>query len=378
MSERALLGGETIREDIGTETPLAMPAIMTLAASGRLLAAARALELAVDLARARGSLFALARFLPLRALVALRRGDLLAAESDAGECLELAGEPGWELASAMAAAVLAAVCLERGDLDRARELIAPLDHVAGAEESIALQILSEVRIRLLIAGDEPEAALIKLEHYVEWAHSCGIDARVGLIPWRPLSALAHHGAGEVEPARRLADEAIAAARDFGAATEIGAALIAAGLIAAGRERVHPLREAVTVLAGTDARLDHARALVELGRALADDGDLTAGREALAQGMDRAGRCTATALVAQARSALVKAGARPRRTATTGVQALTASQLRVARLAAGGMTNREIAQALFLTVRTVELHLSNAYRTLGIKSRAQLRALVEPT
>ena len=65
------------------------------------------------------------------------------------------------------------------------------------------------------------------------------------------------------------------------------------------------------------------------------------------------------------------GARPRRSALSGVDALTASELRVCQHAADGMTNAEIAQTLFVTRRTVETHLGNAYRKLDIKSRAEL-------
>ena len=71
--------------------------------------------------------------------------------------------------------------------------------------------------------------------------------------------------------------------------------------------------------------------------------------------------------------MVVAGARPRRRAITGRGALTASELRVAELAAGGLTNKEIAQARFVTLRTVEMHLSNAYRKLEISSRQELGA-----
>jgi len=65
------------------------------------------------------------------------------------------------------------------------------------------------------------------------------------------------------------------------------------------------------------------------------------------------------------------GARPRKLVQTGVDALTASERRVARMAAEGMTNKDIAQALFVTVKAVEVHLSNAYRKLGIDSRRRL-------
>jgi DNA-binding NarL/FixJ family response regulator len=88
-------------------------------------------------------------------------------------------------------------------------------------------------------------------------------------------------------------------------------------------------------------------------------------------MDLAHRSGATVLAAAAHQQLLAAGMRPRRVAVTGLEALTANQRRVAELAAQGMTNSDIAHTLFVTVRTVEMHLSNAYTKLGITSRHQL-------
>jgi DNA-binding CsgD family transcriptional regulator len=88
-------------------------------------------------------------------------------------------------------------------------------------------------------------------------------------------------------------------------------------------------------------------------------------------MELAYTCGAAALVERAREELVATGARPRRALRTGVDALTPSELRVARLAADGMTNREIAATLFVTTRTVEIHLTHAYQKLDISSREQL-------
>lgn len=84
------------------------------------------------------------------------------------------------------------------------------------------------------------------------------------------------------------------------------------------------------------------------------------------------RCGAKARVERAHEELALAGARPRRVALTGLDALTPSERRVAKMAAGGMTNKEIAQSLFVTLRTIEMHLSNAYRKLQIRSRHELR------
>ena len=126
-----------------------------------------------------------------------------------------------------------------------------------------------------------------------------------------------------------------------------------------------------MLAVSDARLEHARALTELGALLRRRGERSAARERLGQALDLAHHCGGLAIAERARQELRIAGARPRRDALRGRDALTPSELRVARMAADGMTNRSIAQALFVTLRTVELHLTSSYAKLGIGSRTEL-------
>ena len=102
------------------------------------------------------------------------------------------------------------------------------------------------------------------------------------------------------------------------------------------------------------------------------------RTQLERALDVAHRCGARRVAARARAELVAAGAKPRRDAITGRDALTASELRVARLAAEGLANREIAQSLFITTKTAKGHLSRVYHKLGITRRGQLpRALIGP-
>jgi DNA-binding CsgD family transcriptional regulator len=151
------------------------------------------------------------------------------------------------------------------------------------------------------------------------------------------------------------------------------ALRTAGLVTGGEDGVRPLKQAVEVLATSTARLEHARALVDLGTALRHANQLEPARERLRSGLDLAHRCRAGALAERARAELLIAGARPRRDALHGRDALTASELRVARMAAEGMTNREIAQALFVTTKTIETHLHHAFQKLDVDSRTQLGA-----
>jgi DNA-binding NarL/FixJ family response regulator len=131
-----------------------------------------------------------------------------------------------------------------------------------------------------------------------------------------------------------------------------------------------LAEAVAVLEDSCARLELARALTALGAARRRVGYRRDAREPLRRRLDLATRCGAVALAAQARQELVAAGARPR-PADLGAEALTASELRVGRMAAQGMTNRQIAESLFITTKTVKAHLGHIFSKLYITSRTQL-------
>ena len=126
-----------------------------------------------------------------------------------------------------------------------------------------------------------------------------------------------------------------------------------------------------MLAGSPALLERARSLGELGAALRRSGRRADAREPLAEALELAARCGAPPLAARVREELGALGVRPRREWRTGVDALTPGELRVARLAADGHTNREIAQALYVTLKTVEGHLARAYAKLGIAGRVGL-------
>ena len=192
-----------------------------------------------------------------------------------------------------------------------------------------------------------------------------------VIPWRSAGALLYAALGRREEARRLAEEELSSARRFGAARALGGALRAAGLVAGGDKGVELLREAVGVLERSSAQLEFARALTDLGAALRRQRQRAAARDPLRRALDLAHRCGAGPLAEHARLELLATGARPRRVVLSGLDALTASERRVAQMAANGPTNREIAEALFVTQRTIETHLSHVYRKLGITTRSEL-------
>jgi DNA-binding NarL/FixJ family response regulator len=132
-----------------------------------------------------------------------------------------------------------------------------------------------------------------------------------------------------------------------------------------------------VLEPSPARLEHARVLVDIGATLRAAGQRTQAREPLLEGLALATRCGARVLAGRAREELRAIGLRPRTTDHTGVDSLTPSERRVAGLAAAGSTNREIAQTLFVTEKTVETHLGRTFRKLDISSRRQLPDVLAP-
>ena len=228
------------------------------------------------------------------------------------------------------------------------------------------------RGRLALRMGDPGAALADLEEAGRRSLAIAYVNPMALM-WRSYAALAAARLGERDRARELIAEELEIARRFGAPEPIGEALRVQALLAPSAEMVELAREAVDVLAGSELRVAHARALIDLGAALRRGGHRRDAREPLREGLDLANRCGSVVETDRALDELRATGARPRRPALSGVDALSAQERRVAAMAAEGLSNREIAEALFLTRRTVEMHLTGAYRKLDVAGRADLPA-----
>jgi DNA-binding CsgD family transcriptional regulator len=336
----------------------------------RLDEAAVALDAGINEAQLRGSTPMLFQLSAVRADTALRAGDLDLAEDYARRAHQLGRELGAEHAGLL---WLPVVLLERGRSDDAVELVRPLDFPS-MTNSFETNVIAH-RGRVRIAHGNDEAGLADLLEVDRRSAAGGLPLSV-LTDWTRAATTALARLGRPDEARELAGGELQDARSFAAPRRLGIALATAGALDPDVTGVARLREGVEVLDRCGARLEHARALVDLGVALRAHGDLEAGRTALFGGLDEAHRCGGWALAERARSELVAAGARPRRAALRGPDALTPAELRVARMAADGLSNREIAQALFVSTKTVEVQISHAYAKLGIHSRAGLGAALQ--
>lgn len=254
---------------------------------------------------------------------------------------------------------------------------------AAADAALAeigpLQELGPAHVDLLptrgavhLASMRPGEALADLTAFAAYIDAFGDYVRP--FPWRGVLAQAQLATGDEAAARATAGEHVAAERHWGAPGRLSAALRTLARVHVGEPReLELLEEAIALVESTPLRLELARSRVALGLALRRAGRRTDARAALERGADIAYACHAIPLVEQAHEELSVLGARPRRYAFSGAGSLTASERRAAELAAGGATNRQIAQQLYVTVKTVESHLANAYRKLDIRSRRQLPA-----
>ena len=161
------------------------------------------------------------------------------------------------------------------------------------------------------------------------------------------------------------------ARAWGAKRPIGVALRVQGVAEGGEAGIELLRESLEVLKSSSAKLELARTMVELGAALRRAGNDGEASDLLQEGLDLAVRAGSQPLVEQAETELAATGARPERLLLSGVESLTASERRVADFAVGGLSSKDIAQALFLTTKAVDEHLNDVYRKLGIDSLSDL-------
>ena len=301
-----------------------------------------------------------------------RRGELADAEAQARWALERASGI-WAID---ALAHLVETLVERDALDDAaaelRRMTPPL-----TSHTVVVTGYLMARGQLLMAQGKCQEAL---QDYLACGERCErLGIIDGLYAWRSEAAIAHALLGHEAKARELARAALEVARGFGRPRSLGVTLRAAGLVEGGDRGLDLLGEAVTVLGRSQAPVELARALTDHGAALRRAGQRITARTQLERGLDLAHHWGARRIARQARAELIAAGAKPRRDAITGRDALTASELRVARLAAAGRTNREIAQELFITTKTASAHLSRAYRKLDVTRRSQLpEALVSKT
>jgi DNA-binding NarL/FixJ family response regulator len=303
----------------------------------------------------------------------LRRGDLVAAEEslrEADEAFSLWGHDVY--ANANSRSVLVEVLRERGRLEEAERLIEEIGEVPSATQAAGSWLTA--RIGLLIATNRAEEACVAADELAALGEAIPDASRLW---WRSLKAEALDRMGRRDEAIALAREELEVTRAFGAPAWLGRTLRILGTLEgeAGLER---LRESTEVLERSTARLEHAKALAALGFGLRRARKPTAARDPLRRSLELAAACGADSLTGQVRAELRAAGARPRRATLGGVESLTASERRVADLAAGGRTNREIAQELYVTLKTVEVHLSNAYRKLDIRSRRELPGVLSET
>jgi DNA-binding NarL/FixJ family response regulator len=349
------------------DAPLAvMHALYGLTAAGRFEQAATAYSAAIDHAQRKGDMLGIAVLQLFRASLRHQQGQLLAAEEDLRPVGPAADQDGPNF-RAYRAAYLSLVLLERDELDEASALISAPVNVSAAGNRLFLQYSSGC---VHLAAGRADAALSELLAVGTAAAQLGVQ-NPAWLPWRSAAALALRRVDRPEEARAMAHDELRLARSWGAPRAIGVALRTVAALADGTDTIEHLREAVTELAGACAELEHAHALVDLGAALRRANSRRDARPHLREGVELANRCGAAALVTRGNAELAATGARPRSVMLTGRDELTVSERRVAQLAAGGLTNRDIAQTLFVTVKTVELHLSRSYRKLDITSRKQL-------
>ena len=364
LLDRALASGARAEEV--ADSPIGQIIATGLMWSDQLERALDFFEALLAEARRRGSVLGYLA-ITYRSDAAYRAGRLLEAEADAREALALVSEYGYSWDVQGTTAFLAQVLLERGECVEALGLL----EAPGMEApSPSLTIVLHVKARLLMALGRVPEAIAALRECGELLARWEMNNPT-LTPWRSTLAIALRETGDLEEAAALAGEQVRLARAVGAPRAVGISLRTAGVVKGGGEGVELIREALSELEPGEARLETARTLVELGSALRAARNDTDARTPLERGVDLAHRCGATALRDHGVAELVATGARPRRYVMTGRDALTAAEGRVAGLAADGMANRDIAQALFVTQKTVEKHLTSAYGKLGIASRAEL-------
>jgi DNA-binding CsgD family transcriptional regulator len=339
--------------------------------AGALARAVQVYGASIAFAAQRGNRLTVAWQSTMRSKASLRLGELRSAEADARLAVTLfevgSGEPG----IAWCVSHLLDALLARGSLDEADELVGRFSATTHAGPTLPVALLRTSLAHLYLARGHATAALRE-------ARAAGqlVSATISnpyCCDWRAVAAQALLALGRVAEAQRIAEDELADARRYAIPEAEGASLRTLGLILGGADGVAALRASVAVLDRAEGRLEHARSLLELGIALRLRGDQSEARGVLQTALDEASGMGASGIADRAHGELIAGGARLRRDhrALSGRELLTASEDRVAVLAAGGLSNRDIAQRQFVTVKTVQSHLRDIYRKLDVSARDEL-------
>jgi DNA-binding CsgD family transcriptional regulator len=366
LAARALGDGRLLAEQTADSLSFYV-VVYALVLADRFELAEAALDDAIADSRARGSAVGFAMASSVRSELDYGRGAVADSMAEARNSIEAREPP---LPNALGWLVRALV--ERGELEAAGRVLRESPYGEELPNLLTFGNLLHAHGELLVAQGKTRQGLELFLEVLRRSEPLG-PRRVIAVEGGLAATIAFGALGDTAEARRRAADAVERARAWGTASLLGRCLRVQGLVEGGREGIERLSEAVSLLVESPRRLEHARALVDLGAALRRAGHRREARDPLRQGLDLAYACGATALLERARTELRAAGARPRRVRLTGVDALTPSERRVAEMAAQGLTNREIAQALFVTPRTIETHLGHAYQKLDIGSREELRA-----
>jgi len=305
----------------------------------------------------------------MRGELAYARGQIARAESYARAAVEVARQRGFLVGPAsLWLALLIDVLIERDALDAAEHEL-EVSGFGGLAPIVLAMPLKHSRGCLLLAQGRTREGLKDLLEVTERAKHVGFKN-----PWLPtgaVAAIALASAGEAQAARASAESYRRSAERWGTSRVKGIALHCQGIVEGGEPGTELLREAVAMLRRSPARLELARALTDLGAALRRANSRAEARGPLREALDMARQEGALAVARRAHDELEATGERLRPRLASGLESLTPSERRVAAMAAEGKSNRAIAQELFLTVKTIEAHLSSAYRKLDIGSRSEL-------
>jgi DNA-binding CsgD family transcriptional regulator len=365
------LGGDGVIFNEEPELVAFVMLVMTLVAADEVDVARTATERALAVAREREATPQLALGLFLRGFVAWGYGDLTNAVADMRQALDLAKLARIPPMVLLIAGALVEVLIEIDELEEAEAVLGSLGIATGPmPDSAMFSLLLFARAHLQFEQGKSEQSLGDSLALSDIAERSGFGPGPSLLV-APFRARVLVAAGEQAKARELADDGMTAARRWGAPGTVAHAARAVAISRGGAEAIRQLEEAAEMTKDSPRRLGHAEVLVDLGEVLRRQERRAEARPPLREALKIARRCGAARLAKRAGAELEATGERVRRYTPAGTESLTPSERRVAELAASGMTNRQIAQFLFVTVKTVEAHLSAAYDKLDISGRRQL-------